>query len=51
MEEMKCIRCGKADRMARMLVCGHCGSFFCADCASVLGDSCPQCLSVLSRLS
>lgn len=49
MEEEKCRVCGRRERMTAMLVCSHCGSFFCAPCAG--GDSCcPICFGPLSRL-
>jgi len=49
MEEEKCRVCGRRERMTAMLVCSHCGSFFCAPCAG--GDGCcPICFGPLSRL-
>ena len=51
MEEQKCRHCGRRERMTDMLICSHCGTFFCADCANSVGNICPQCLGLLSRLN
>ncbi len=50
-EKQGCARCGKSEYLTRMLVCGHCGSFFCAPCANNAGNLCPQCFGLLTRLN
>lgn len=51
MDEEKCSYCGKLGKMTEMLVCSNCGAFFCAPCANMTGNLCPQCLGMLTRLN